>query len=385
MVLREKIRLFNLFYFFAHFNFFIPIKIVYFSYLLHDFALAASLISISLVSSALFEVPTGIFSDLIGRRKTIILGMINMLLAYLFFAIGINYWVLVVGAIFEGLGKSFFSGNNNAYLHDLLSAENLENEYHHYYGKINAFQLTASSLAALLSGLIMSYSFSLMAWLNIVPQLLAFFICLMMPEIKTIKKESSNIYLHLKEALGLFKSNLNIRLLSLSNILGSGPGLAASEFHSAVIASVWPLWAIGIARALQEIIIVPGFYFAGKVIKRLGAMKIIFFGSIYSWLGNIFASVFPSVVSPLWIASGTILYGPSETASESLLQKEFTEKQRATIASLNSLARSIYFGIVIYLVGVFANHNGPFKALLLTQIIYIPSLFVTWLLFKRIK
>jgi MFS family permease len=385
MLLAKKIRLFSVFNFFQSFNFYIPIKIIYFSHLTNDYALATSIISVVFISSALFEIPTGLFSDLIGRRKTIIAGLLFTIAAYVLYALGFNYWILIIGALLEGAARSFFSGNNDAYLHNLLSEEGIEGQYHDYYGKVNAYLSFASSTAALLSGFIANWSFTYFMWLNIIPQVISLYICWLMPETRFIKNETTNIYAHLKEAILEFKNNINLRLLSLSSILGSGPGLSAAEFHAAVIGSVWPLWAIGIAKAIQEWLVIPGFYFSGWVNKRFGAMNIVLFGSIQSWLGNIIAAVYPSVLSPLFIAQGTILYGPSTTAEQSLLQKEFTDKQRATMASLNSLATSIYFGIVAFGVGLFANKYGPFNALLLTQIIYIPSLFITWMLFKRIK
>ncbi len=79
------------------------------------------------------------------------------------------------------------------------------------------------------------------------------------------------------------------------------------------------------------------------------------------------------------------LYGAADTANQKLLQKEFTEKQRSTIASLNSLGNAISFSIVLYIVGIIANNYGPFIALLSTQIFLIPSAYFKFKLISRIK
>ena len=270
-------------------------------------------------------------------------------------------------------------------MHNLLSREGLEGDYHTFYGKVSSFATASASGTAFLTGTLASVSFSLVMWATVVPQIIALFIGLFLPEVKKFEGQTSNIFIHLKEAFSELRKNVNLRYLSLSGILGNGAGLTASEFHPTVVYAVWPLWAVGMVRAFAELICVPGYYFAGKIIKRFGAINISLFGTIQSWLSNIIAAVFPSVLSPVFISSSAFLYGPADTANESLLQKEFTEKHRATIASINSFFGKIYFSVVAFGVGIFADQFGPFKALLLTQILFVPTIILKFLLFRRIN
>ena len=61
------------------------------------------------------------------------------------------------------------------------------------------------------------------------------FVAILLPEIKVIKSETSNIYAHLKDSFNEIKGNINLRYLSLASIFG-GAGGAAYEFHAAVFA-----------------------------------------------------------------------------------------------------------------------------------------------------
>lgn len=379
----KNIRLFRLFSFFDAFDFYIPLKIVYFYQITGSYTTAASIISFTWIFAALLELPTGIFSDLIGRKKTIVVGSLCSLLAYLMYALGFNYWIFILGAFLEGASRSFYSGNNNAYMHNVLSESGKENEYHHLYGLINSIMGTAGFLAALLSGFIAHWSITFFMWINLIPQLLAFITTIFLKEIHH-NNTQTNIYSHLKEALWEIKENINLRYLSLSSIFG-GAGLAAFEFQVAVYSAVWPTWAIGIARAIQEAGVIPGFFYAGKIIDKIGAVKIMTISMFTSVLGNILAGISKSFISPFFIMASLPLYGPSDTAEQSLLQKEFTEKQRATIASLNSLGSSIYFSIVLYICGIIANQYGPFVALIVTQIFIIPSLYFKILFLRKIN
>src|SRR3989338_9127881 len=120
MLVHKNIRILAWFNFFSSFRLFAAILIIYFQRVTGSYALGMSIISVVFISTAIFEIPTGIFSDRIGRKNTMILGALSGVLAVVFYAIGISYWILVVGAIFEGLGRSFFSGNNTSLLHDTL-------------------------------------------------------------------------------------------------------------------------------------------------------------------------------------------------------------------------------------------------------------------------
>ncbi len=160
---------------------------------------------------------------------------------------------------------------------------------------------------------------------------------------------------------------------------------AAYEYQAAVYAAVWPTWAIGIARAIQEGGVVPSFYFAEKIIDKLGVYKVLITDLFTSTFGNIFAALSQSVFSPLFIMLSLPLYGASDTAHQQILQKEFSEKQRATIASLNSLGNSISFSIVLYVCGIIANMHGPFTALLATQFFLLPSLYFKFRFLNRVK
>lgn len=384
MRLSKRIRLFNLWSFFNSLDFYIPIKIVYFHQITGSYATASTIISFVWIAQALLEVPTGLFSDIIGRKKTIIWGAVCSLLAYFLYATGSSFWIFILGSFIEGASKSFFSGNNNAYLHNLLSDEQRDAEYHHYYGKLNSLTGAASVIAALASGFIAQWSIHFFMWVNLIPQFIALILSFMLVDIQYEVKVSTNIYNHLKEALKEIKGNINLRYLSLSEMLGGG-GLAAYEYQAAVFAAVWPTWAIGIARAIQESGVIPSFYFAGKIIDKLGTVKILTLGWITSVAGNILAALSKSVLSPIFVMISLPLYGAGDTANQNLLQKEFTERQRATIASLNSLGNAISFSIVLYITGIIANHYGPFMGLLATQIFLLPSAYFEFKLISRIK
>ncbi len=381
----KNIKLFGLFNIFESFDFLAPIRIVYFQQATQSYTLAASLISIIWISSALFEVPTGIFSDFIGRKKTIIWGAASISLAYVLYALGANnYWLLALGAVLQGASRAFYSGNNDAYLYDLVDEKEKETKFPAFYGRIYSLLSFSAFVTALLSGVLAGWSFSLMIWLSAIPQFFSLFVAVILPEVANARSENTNIFAHLKESFAEVKGNINLRYLSMASIFG-GAGSAAYEFHAAVFSAVWPLWAIGIARAMQELTCTISYYFSDKVIKKLGALNTSIFQTVFSWFGSILAVIARSFISPFFIISGFVFLGAADTATQTLNQKEFTDKQRATIASLNSLGSSIYFTFVMYVAGLMATRYDAFIGLLTTQIFFIPVIYYRLKLFFHLK
>lgn len=381
-MLERNVKLLTWFNFFTDFRLYYPIAILYFAQVTGSFALGMSVFGLTQLSQAFLEVPTGIFSDYIGRRKTVILGSIFATLGIVCYSFGIT-WALFLGAFFEGMQRSFYSGNNDALLHDSLKEFGKESEYHHYYGKLSSMFQISAGIAALMGGVIGFYSFSLVFWISVIPQVICIFLAFQLVEPKTIGKQTSNVYAHLKESIRLFIKNPKLRLVSFSDIYSFGLGESGWQFRSAFINMVWPVWAVGIPQALSNIGASLGFFYAGKVIKKYGETKVLLFGSIYDKIIGIFSLTFISVFSPFLMVSSSPGFGLSTTARSSLMQKEFSDKQRATMDSLNSLAGSLFFALVAYLIGFVADKFNPAQALLMLTIFSTPNILVYWKLFKN--
>jgi len=83
------------------------------------------------------------------------------------------------------------------------------------------------------------------------------------------------------------------------------------------------------------------------------------------------------------LSSHSLLYGTITVADGNLKQQEYTPKQRATMASLDSLLVSVMTAVMGVSVGVLADLTSPVKTLILMQVfLAIPILFY-WRLWRR--
>jgi MFS family permease len=87
----------------------------------------------------LFEVPTGIVADTIGRRTSYLLGTVTLsgstLLYVLMWQIEAPFWEWAVVSILLGLGFTFFSGAVEAWLVDALTATGFTGQMESVFGR----------------------------------------------------------------------------------------------------------------------------------------------------------------------------------------------------------------------------------------------------------
>jgi MFS family permease len=87
----------------------------------------------------LFEVPTGIVADTVGRRTSYLLGTITLtastLLYVLLWQMGAPFWQWALVSMLLGLGFTFFSGAVEAWLVDALTATGFKGELEAVFGR----------------------------------------------------------------------------------------------------------------------------------------------------------------------------------------------------------------------------------------------------------
>ncbi len=81
------------------------------------------------LSVFVLEVPSGYFSDRIGRRPTLLLAAAGFIASFLFFIVGDGFWWFAAGQFLLALGMAMQSGTDTAFHYDSLRALGRESEY----------------------------------------------------------------------------------------------------------------------------------------------------------------------------------------------------------------------------------------------------------------
>ena len=102
----------------------------------------------------LFEVPTGVVADSVGRRESYLAGTLTLALSTLLYVglwqIEAPFWAWALVSILIGLGFTFFSGAVEAWLVDALTATGFRGELDHVFARgqvVSGVAMLAGSVA----------------------------------------------------------------------------------------------------------------------------------------------------------------------------------------------------------------------------------------------
>ncbi len=383
---RRNITLLSGFNFCNDFRVYAPVMVIYFQHVTGSYASAVLLFSIAKIAATLFEVPTGTLSDMAGRKLTLLLGQAASVASIALYALGQDFAVLAGGAVLEGLAFSFFSGNNEAMLYDTLRGEGAEGEYALWQGRVSSmFQLALAVSAVVAAVALFWLPLRAMFVLSLLPQIVGLGFAALLVEPARTGAIPTNIFSHLREAVAGFVRDVRLRDLSVAAILGYGIGEAKHMFYPAFVALFWPAWALGVAGFLGNAFAAIGFRAAGPIIKRFGEFRVLVWCNTMSSLLGFTAVGVPTVASPAIGTVASLAFGPGVMAQGSLMQKAFSDAQRATMGSLISLGGNIAFALAVFALGALADRIGARFALLTAEILSIPVVLLYWRLTRLVR
>lgn len=245
----------------------------------HDFSAKSIFLlnSIFALSAVLFEVPTGVLSDRIGRKKTLILGGLSMSLGCGFFLLGgaLESFIYFGAAnIFAALSMTLISGCDSAYLYDLMASQRVLDRYPKVEGKSTGWKLVGNVMGGVLGFMVARISIEWTFVMTAVITLASSVVAAYLPEPQVLRR--ANLQSHVFESFKIVhKSKVIVSVLFYSLFLF--PLLRVGIFLDPPHAALHGIRAeyLGLAFALKDIISAMGSFNAGRIIKKFGSGKIL--------------------------------------------------------------------------------------------------------------
>lgn len=365
-------------------NLYNVVAILYFKAITNSYVLAMSVYAIATISTAVFEIPTGILSDKIGRKKTIVFGSVCSVLSAVVLLAAKNYFFLVLFAIINGIEFAFFSGNNDAYVYENLKAENNEKEYIGFIGKIKSMGYLAGAFSGL-AGAILLYFFSykLIIALSIIPKVIQLIISFFLGEIEKAKAVNTSKFENLKRPIKeVLKNKLLLKKVLFDGIMES-TNESCYQFRSAFYESVWPIWAVGIPGILANIGAFLSNWFSEKIVKKISRKKYWLLGHFYSVFANISAVIINNCISPIVMISNSIFH--SDFIDSEIEQKLYKDEFRASMGSIKSFIQSVFFAVFSVLLGFIADYFSIITSFVVFQLINIIPIIVNGKIIENIE
>lgn len=185
-----------------------------------NYATVAMLDSVAMLAGLIYEIPTGAFADLIGKKKTLMIAFFLQMLGNFLMGTAKNVWMLALPLWFlVALGYSFYSGTMDALVYDSLVDEGKEAEFDKKIGSVGAMRLIAMAICAVIGGVVYKYSAGLPFILNGLLGLFGFGITFFLTEPKTDTEKYSIKTFFIQNTKGIKELVKNVRMQRISLFL----------------------------------------------------------------------------------------------------------------------------------------------------------------------
>ena len=392
---------FSLYGFLKNLRLFEPFLILFFLSSNLTFTDIGILYATAEISTNLFEIPTGIYADIFGRRKSMLMGFGAYLITFTIFYLTSNFYLFLVAMVLYGLGDAFRSGTHKAMILEYLKIKGIENKKVEYYGATRSASQFGSAVNSLLAAGVVFYTgdYHLIFLVTIIPYVLDFVNLATYPKeldgnIEKVLKKSVGMQIRatLRDFASMLKNKKALKALLNSSLFDSG-FKASKDYLQPILKSFALSIPIMLAFSGKQrtAVIVGVIYFflyllssyasrkshvAVKKFKKItlainttfliGTAFIILAGLSY-WL-----SLF--IISILFFIGLHILFNLRRPMNVSYVSDKISSRVMASGLSVESQLKMIFSATFSFLIGVFADLLGVGLSLFIVGFIIL-SLF----------
>ncbi len=116
------------------------------------------LFAIKMISVYILEIPTGVYADAMGRRKSMLMSMGSYIVSFAIFFFFSSFWLFALAMVLYALGDAYRTGTHKAMILEYLKIKGISDKKVEYYGATRSFSQLGSATNALLAGLIVFYT-----------------------------------------------------------------------------------------------------------------------------------------------------------------------------------------------------------------------------------
>lgn len=191
----KEVRKLYLFTLFRSLSFFAPISVAFYRDNLLTFSQIMILQSIYAIATAVLEIPSGMLSDCLGRKKTLILGTCTFFAAYMCGFIGTNWTAFAVMQIFAAIGQSCYSGTFVALMYENVTRDkSINKSVNVIFANMQAINICAVLAASFLCSLIVKLASMRITYLfTAAAYAVTLLVCILFKDYSTTEKFSDSL------------------------------------------------------------------------------------------------------------------------------------------------------------------------------------------------
>jgi predicted MFS family arabinose efflux permease len=332
------------------------------------------------ISVAGMEIPSGYMADIVGRKKTLVLGSIMGTLGYLIYSVSDDFKGFLVAEIILGVGGSFISGADSAMLFDSLAITSRQHRYLQFEGRITSLGNFAETLAAACGGLIaatLSYRAVYFSQAIIAAVAIPAALLLLEPP-----RDGHITQPGMRHILSICKhSILTNKKLSNTIFLSAVTGIAT-------LCMAWSSQIYFVANGFTEVTITPLWItlnltvavvaaFAAATMEKLGRKFSLFLIIIYLPSTYIFLGVLPVLPALISLYIFYAIRGYATPVLKDLINQNCSSGTRATVLSIRSLIIRLGFALLGPTIGLVSDGWSLSLALIFAGLLLLTLAIVT--------
>ncbi len=320
--------------------------------------------SINAFAILFLEVPTGFLSDKIGRKKSLLLSIISIEIAFAIYILLPSFWAFAIAEIFYALAISLYSGTFSALVYETLKEHNKEAEFKKVWGNIIFYTLLGTSLASLLSGFLATISLRLPFIVNFFTYMVAFGTLLFLHEPSVQKDKSGKRDLVEAVKKTFFNGSLLKWVVLFSAVIYIFAQGAFYFYQPYLKLSGIDLVYFGMIFSSFSIVSSIGSKYAYKIEKKIGSFGIFMLITVLVGGSLIAMGLYAGVFSIVFIYAQQFVRMLKAIVVEDLINKESASEYRATMLSMESLVRKLLIALALPIFGYLGDIIGLMETLL---------------------
>lgn len=324
------------------------------------------------ITSMFAELPTGMISDLYGRKFSRLLGRVMNLMSITLLLFFSSFTLVIVSFVLNALSYNLESGTDDAYVYDLLLKNNEEEKFAQIKGVREIILQVAMFLSLFISGIISDYSYRLTYGLAFIVCLISILVLCIMKEIKNEHYQKKSVILSMREqfvsSFSLLKHDHNMIGLIVTYALFS----AAPATVYYYITNYWYEAGISMSKiafylSLENIAGILAGIVVGKILIHFVRRKILYWVPLGISIALMGVPFFP--ISIICIATLAFFESLLYVTISTFLNERVESAYRATLLSTMSMAYSIAMILYFPLIGLLGNLLGLYYAFIILVLI----------------
>ncbi len=339
------------------------------------------------VAIVIFEIPSGYFADVWGRKSTMIIGSIMGTVGFIIYAFSGNFLGFLAAELMLGIGQSFISGSDSALLYDSLLLEKRQKDYVKLEGRVISIGNFAETIAAVAGGFLAEISLRtpFIAQIFIAAMAVPAALTLLEPSAEHKRKGTLKEILHIVKS-SLFTDKLLKRTIFFSSIIGTStltfawfiqPYLEQLGFSPSRIGLIWA--ALNLTVAVVTL-------YAYKIEKVLGKTRTIILIALLISGGYIAVGL----INSLWALGFMFLFymirGIATPVLKDYINQLTTSDVRATVLSVRSFIIRFMFALIGPFLGWHSDKFSLQNALVLAGVVFLilsSYTIILWMMAER--